>query len=79
MWTLPSAAGPLLDLCTVRQNAADFIRSKLKLLLHLLETENVEEACKKIQADSSGYERVRIWRRVEPDDKGQEVQDGAEA
>jgi Trm5-related predicted tRNA methylase len=37
----------------------------VELLLHLLETEDMEEACKKIQADSAGYERVRIWRRLE--------------
>jgi hypothetical protein len=53
-----------LDFHYLLSKTADFIRSKLKLLLHLLETEDVEEACKKIQADSAGYERVRIWRRL---------------
>jgi len=59
----PTAARRLLDFCSFRQKAADLIRSKLKLLLHLLETEDVEEACRKTRADASGYERIRIWRR----------------
>jgi hypothetical protein len=54
----------LLDFHYFLSKTADFIRSKLKVLLRLLETEGVEEACKKVQADSSGYERVRIWRRL---------------
>jgi hypothetical protein len=37
----------------------------LKLLLHLLETEDVEEACKKIPADAQGYKRICIWKRVD--------------
>jgi len=58
----------LLDFGYFLSKTADLIRSKLKLLLHLLETESVEEACKKIQADASGYERVRIWRRLDAED-----------
>jgi len=60
----------LLDFGYFLSKTADLIRSKLKLLLHLLETESVEEACKKIQADSAGYERVRIWRRLECERQG---------
>jgi hypothetical protein len=58
----------LLDFGYFLSKTADLIRSKLKLLLHLLETESVEDACKKIQADSAGYERVRIWRRLDTED-----------
>jgi hypothetical protein len=58
----------LLDFGYFLSKTSDLIRSKLKLLLHLLETESVEEACKKIQADSAGYERVRIWRRLDTED-----------
>ena len=53
----------LLDFDYFVSKTAHLIESKLKLLLHLLETEDVEAALRKIQADSSGYERVRIWRR----------------
>jgi len=60
----------LLDFGYFLSKTADLVRSKLKLLLHLLETESVEEACKKIQADSAGYERVRIWRRLECEGQG---------
>jgi len=55
----------LLDFGYLLPKIAELIRSKLTLLLHLFETEDVEEACNKIQADSAGYERVRIWRRLD--------------
>jgi len=67
----------LLDFGYFLSKTADLIRSKLRLLLHLLETESVEEACKKIQADSAGYERVRIWRRL--DTQGPDPKEGGGA
>jgi hypothetical protein len=67
----------LLDFGYFLSKTADLIRSKLKLLLHLLETESVEEACKKIQADSAGYERVRIWRRLDAERRDPEEGGGA--
>jgi len=67
----------LLDFGYFLSKASDLIRSKLRLLLHLLQTESVEEACKKIQADSAGYERVRIWRRLDAERRDPEEGGGA--
>jgi hypothetical protein len=67
----------LLDFGYFLSKTADLIRSKLKLLLHLLETESVEEACRKIQADSAGYERVRIWRRLDAESRDPKEGGGA--
>ena len=56
---------------------ADLIQSKLRILLHLMEEEDVEGAIKKIQADAAGYERVRIWRRLDNSDQDKQNGGGA--
>ena len=53
----------LTDFSFFLSKTADLIQSKLRILLHLMEEEDTESAAKKIQAESDGYERIRIWRR----------------
>ena len=55
----------LLDFGYFLSKTVGLMPSKLKLFFHLLETEDVEEACKKIQADAQGYKRICIWKRVD--------------
>jgi len=58
---------------------ADLIQSKLRILLHLMEEEDIEAAVKKIQADAADYERVRIWRRLHDGDQDQQTGEGTHA
>ncbi len=67
----------LKDFAFFLSKTADLIQSKLRILLHLMEEEDIEAAVKKIQADAARYERVRIWRRLDANDQDQQKGGGA--
>lgn len=62
----------LLDFSYFLSKSAQLIRSKLRILLHLMEGKDIEDAIRRIQADAADYERIRIRRPLGGDEKDEQ-------